>query len=165
MFPLNGIMFIPSLIVVPLVLAMAYLSRRRSEAYPRFWWTAVVIYFLLTMSFTIVVLMTPLWSQQDHSPSNPGGFERWSTMPELVVLLFVTTCVIVPAFPTLLGLAFLPPRSLQSKKQSVLIVLYVVIISAFIVQKHVRYMDDYYQTRQKLRLRGQTLPPPPPQQP
>jgi len=159
--PLYGPMFIPSLFVTPLVLLVAYVVRtKRMESYPRFWWTAVVVCFLLTLYFTIVALMIPLWSQQDHSPDNPGGFGKGSTFRELIPIVFFQFFLVLPSFPTLLGLAFLPPRNLLSKKQLALIVLYVVTVSALIAQKHVRYVADYQQARQKAFQRGQTLPPP-----
>jgi hypothetical protein len=147
--PLYGPMFIPSLFVTPFVLLVAYVLRTRTESYPRFWWTAVVVCFLLTMYFAIAVLAMPLWSEQDHSPDNPGGFGKGSTTRELVPVLFFKLFLVVPSFPTLLGLAFLPPRNLPSKRQSVLIVFYVVVVSALIAQKHVRYMADYRRERAK----------------
>jgi len=161
--PLYGPMFIPSLFVTPLVLLVAYVVRKkRTESYPRFWWTAVAVCFLLTLYFTIVALMIPLWSQQDHSPDNPGGFGKGATFRELIPIVFFQFFLVLPSFPTLFGLAFLPPRNLSSIRQPALIVLYVVTVSVLIAQKHVRYVADYHQAKQKAHVRGQTLPPPPP---
>lgn len=150
--PLYWRMFIPSLLVTPSVLVVAYLVRqKRTDRYPRFWWTAIVVCFLLTLYFTVVALMIPLWSQQDHRPDNPGGFGKGSTLRELIPFVLFQSFLVLPSFPTLLGLAFLPPRNLWSKTRSVLIVLYVVTVSSIIAQKHVRYMADYHRERAKPR--------------
>jgi hypothetical protein len=160
--PLYGPMFIPSLFVTPSVLLMAYFIRRmRVESYPRFWWAAVVVCFLLTIYFTVMVLVMPLWSQQEHSPDNPGGFGKGSSPLVFIPVLFFQFFLVLPSFPTLFGLALMPPRNLPSKRQSVIIILYVVVVSAIIFQKNAKYVADYHQARQKAFQRGQTLPPPP----
>ena len=167
MFPLYEAMFVPSLIVAPLVLLVAYVWHRKSETYVWFWWTAVVICFLLTIFYTILALNTPLYSQQDHSPDNPGGFGKGATLPVVLGYLFFAFCIVFPSFPTLLGLAFLTPRNLRFGERSaltVLIALYVVVVSVLIYNKHVRYMADYRQTRQQQLLRKEQqwrLQPPP----
>jgi hypothetical protein len=150
MFPLYEAMFVPSLFVTPLVLLVAYVWRSKSETYPRFWWTAVVICFLLTIFYTILVLSTPLYSQQDHSPDNTGGFGKGATLTAVLAYLFFAFCIVLPSFPTLLGLAFLTPRNLRIGGRSaltVLIALYVVVASVLIYNKHVIYMADYVQER------------------
>jgi hypothetical protein len=176
MFPLYEQMFVPSLIVTPLVLLVAYVWRGKSETYPRFWWSAVVICFLLTIFYNILVLSTPFYSQQDHSPDNPGGFSGGASLPAVLAVLFFAFCVVFPSFPTLFSLAFLPPRNLRTGGRSALtalIALYVVVASALIYNKHVRYMADYQQTRkmqllrkeQEWRLQAPPKRPPPPPQP
>lgn len=147
-------MFVPSLFVTPLVLWVAYFWRKKSEAYPRFWWTAVVICLLLTIFYNILVLVTPLYSQQDHSPDNPGGFSGGGSLPAVLAILFFAFCIVFPSFPTLFGLAFLPPRNLRIGARSAIIALlalYVVVSAVLIYDKHVRYMEDYHRERAKPR--------------
>ena len=150
--PLYGPMFIPSLLVTPSVLLVAYLVRKkRTESYPRFWWTAVVICFLLTAWFTAEVMAAPLYSER--GPSNPDAFPGGGMFALLIVFL-AGTCLVIPSFSVLIGLAFLPPRNLRIMRRSVLIVLivlYVVATSMLVYNKHVRYMADYHQERAKPR--------------
>src|SRR3972149_4805856 len=150
MLPLEPIFFIPSLIVTPLVVAVAFTWRRWSETYPRFWWTSVVICLLLTAWFTTEVIAAPLYSER--RPSNPDAFPG-GVFAVLTVFL-AGTCLVIPSFSVLIGLAFLPPRSLRITWRSVLfvlLVLYVVVTSMFIYSKHVEYMADYHQERAKTR--------------
>lgn len=151
MFPLYGPMFVSSLFVTPLVLAAAFVWRRR-ESYPRFWWTFVVACFVVTLCYTLYSLAMPLYSQQDHRPDNPGGPGKWSSPPAMFTILFLITFVLIPSFPVLFGLAFLPPRNLKSSWRIALTVftsLYVVLALALIYSKHLRYMADYRQERAK----------------
>jgi len=154
MLPLEAILFIPSLIVTPLVLAAAYFWRR-TESYRRGWQIAVVVSFLFVGLFTVQVLSTPMYSQRDGSPDNPGGFSVG--LFEVLAVYLVMTCLVIPAFPVLIGLAFLPPRNWQGKGRTFLILaclLYVGIASLLVIQKHVRYVADYRQTKQQERSQG-----------
>jgi hypothetical protein len=149
MFPLNGAMFIPSLFVTPSVLAVAFIWRRKSETYPRFWWTVVVICFLLTASLTAEIMAAPLYGER--RPSNPDAFPGGGLFAVLTMLL-AGTCLVIPSFSVLIGLAFLSPRNLRITWRSVLIVLivlYVVATSALIYNKQVRYIADYHRDRAK----------------
>jgi hypothetical protein len=147
MLPLEWFLFIPSLFVAPAVLTAAYLWRKKSESYRRFWPAALAICFVLTALFTFQVLTIPYYSERNHSPDNPGGF---STGPfEVIAVFLLQTCIVIPAFPMLLGLVSLPPRGRESKLRAVLVFLYLVAISVLIVQKHVTYMADYRRERSK----------------
>lgn len=151
MLPLEPIFFVPSLCVTPLVLAVAFIWRRKSETYPRFWWTAVVICMLLTAWFTAEVMAAPFYSER--GPSNPDAFPGGGMFALLIVFL-AGTCLVIPSFSVLIGLAFLSPRNLRITWKSavfVLLVLYVVVTSMLIYSKHVRYMADYRQERAKPR--------------
>jgi NADH:ubiquinone oxidoreductase subunit 5 (subunit L)/multisubunit Na+/H+ antiporter MnhA subunit len=172
LFLLDGVLFVPALFVTAAVLAVALFWRRMSESYRYFWWTVIVICFLLTFCYTVYALSIPFYSQQDHSPDNPGGPGKWSSLPAVVTILFVVTCLLIPSFPTLFGLAFLPPRNWRISWRialTALIALYVVVVSLLIYNKHVRYMEDYHQTRnmhllrkeQEWRLQAPPKRPPP----
>jgi hypothetical protein len=150
MLPLEGFLLIPSLIVAALILAVAYYWRRRSASYATFWKAEVALSFLITLAYTMYVLAMPFYSQQDHSPRNPGGFAGPGPIG-MIAILFVVICLILPAFPTLLGLAFLPPRTLKSRWQSVLIVLYLAVVCFLIAQKYSTFMADYQRERAKPR--------------
>lgn len=145
MLPLEIILLIPSLIVTPLVLAAAYFWRRR-KSYPRFWWTAVVICFVLTALFAVQVLSTPLYSEKDRSPDNPGGFS--AGLGEILAVYLVETCIVIPAFPVLIGLAFLSPVGTKCLLV-IVVLLYVGLLSWLIIQKNVRYIADYRRTKQQ----------------
>ncbi len=150
MLPLEPILFVPSLFVTPLVLAVAFIWRRKSETYPRFWWTAVVICLLLTAWFTTEVIAAPLYSER--RPSNPDAFS--GGMFAALTVFLPGTCLAMPSFSILIGLAFLSPRNLPITWKSVvfaLLMLYVVVTSMLIYNKHVRYLVDYHQERTKPR--------------
>jgi hypothetical protein len=150
MLPLEPIFIVPSLFVTPLVLTVAFIWRRSSETYPRFWWTSVVICLLLTAWFTTEVMAAPLYSER--RPSNPDAFPG-GVFAVLTVFL-AGTCLVIPSFSVLIGLACLSPRNLRITWRSVLFVLlmlYVVVTSMLVYNKHVRYMADYRQERAKPR--------------
>ncbi len=142
MLPLEGILFIPSLIVAPLALIGIYFWRRKAS-YARLWSVAIGICVLLTLLFTVQVLSKPLYSQRSHSPANPGGF---SASPSLILAVFLLeTCVVMPAFPVLVGLALMPPSG--KRRASIVCLLYVALMAGLIGQKHVRYVADYQQAK------------------
>lgn len=152
LFLLDEILYIPAFFVTTALLALAFSWRRISDTYRYFWWTVVIACFLVTSCYTLYSLAIPLYSQQDHTTDNPGGPGKWSSSPAVFTVLFLITFVLIPSFPTLFGLAFLPPRNLRSPRRiasTVLIALYVVVALAFIYNKHVQYMADYHQERAK----------------
>lgn len=154
LFLLDEVLYVPAVFVTAAVLAVAVFWRRTSESYRYFWWTVVVICLVLTFCCTVYALSIPFYSQQDHSPDNPGGPGKWASLPAVLLILFGITCVIIPSFPTLFGLAFLPPRNLRISRRialTALIVLYVIFVSLLIYDKHVRYMEDYHRERAKPR--------------
>jgi hypothetical protein len=91
--------------------------------------------------------MTPLYSQRDHSPANPGGFS--AGLFELLGVYLFEAGLVIPAFPVLFGLALLPPRTMQSRWQSVFVVIFLAVVSGLIVKKHLTYMADYQRERAK----------------
>lgn len=142
MLPLEGVLFIPSLIVAPVVLIGVYFWRRKAN-YARWWPVAVGICVMLTIVFTVQVLSKPLYSQRSHSPQNPGDF---SASPSLILAVFlVETGVVVPAFPVLIGLALMPPSG--KKRVPIICLLYVALLAGLVGQKHVRYVTDYQQAK------------------
>lgn len=150
MLPLLYLKFfaIPALLVTATVLVVAYVWCRKSQTYIQFWWAEVALNFLITLLYTAYVLAIPFYSEQVHRTRNPGGFGGPSSIG-IVAILFVVGCLLLPAFPTLFGLAFLPPRTSKFKWQSAIIVLYVVVVTVLISQKYTRYMADYRQHRVK----------------
>jgi hypothetical protein len=116
LFLLDEILYVPAWFVAAAVLAVAYFWRKVSESYRHFWWSVVAICFVLTLCYTVYALSIPFYSQQDHRPDNPGGPGKWSTLPAVVTIMFFVTCLLIPSFPTLFGLAFLPPRNLSNRR-------------------------------------------------
>ena len=152
LFLLDEILFLPAILVTAALIAIAFFWRRMSDTYRYFWWTVVIAGLLVTLCYTLYSLSIPMYSQQDHSPDNPGGPGKWSSPPAVFTVLFLITFVLIPSFPTLFALACLPPRNLRSPWRiltPVLIALYVVIALTFIYSKHIRYMADYHQERAK----------------
>jgi hypothetical protein len=136
-------------------LAIAYFCRLKWPSYHRAWWIAVVACFVLAGLFAIQVLNRPLHSQRDRSPANPGGFSTGITSV-FGVFLF-ETCLIIPAFPILIGLAFLPPHGWRTPAWVILIilcVLYVTILAWLIAQKHTKFVADFQRMRQLERSQG-----------
>ena len=150
MLPLEPIFFVPSLFITPVVLVFAYFWRRKSDNYSRVWWSAVAICVLLTALFTWQVISAPLYSERDHSPDNPGGFSVG--LFAVLIVFLAGTCVVIPAFPVLIGLALLPPSDLRRIARPLLIatcLIYVGVSTLLIVQKNMRYVSDYRQTKQQ----------------
>lgn len=154
LFLLDGILYVPALFVTATMLAAALFLRRVSESYSYFWWTVIAICFVLTLCYTVYALSMPFYSQQGHRPDNPGGPGKWSSLPAVVTIMFFVTFLLIPSFPTLFVLAFLPPRNLSNRRRTastVWIALYVVTMFLLIYNKHVRYMEDYHRERTKPR--------------
>jgi Na+/melibiose symporter-like transporter len=154
LYVLDEILYVPALFVTAAVLAVALFWRSKSETYRSFWWTAVIFCLLVTFCYTVYALSVPFYSQQNHSPDNPGGPGKFSTLPSVLTILFLVTCVLIPSFSTLFGLAFLPPHDLRSSRRiaaTALIALYVVLALLLVYNKHVRYMADYNRERAKPR--------------
>jgi hypothetical protein len=155
MLPLEGIFFIPSLLVTPLALAVAYFWRQKWQSYSSVWWIAVVVCFLLVGVFAVQVLGTPLYTQRDQSPDNPGGFSTGITSVIGVYLLEI--CLVIPAFPVLIGLMFLPPHDLRTPARVLLIVLcllYVGIVGWLILGRNAAFAADYQRAKQRERWQG-----------
>ncbi len=147
MLPLDGVFFIPSLFITPFVVAAALFFRKR-ETYPTVWRYAVISCLFLTVLCTAVTLGVPLYSERDKGPDNPGGFSvgLWGVAGEFIFW----TCVVIPAFPVLVALAFLPPPGRSQLPLAVLSILIVSVLIALIVRKNAAYMADYRS--------GQSLP-------
>ena len=147
MLPLEAVFFIPSLFVTPAAVA-ALLWLRRGLHYTRAWRSAVVVCVLLTVIYTALTLLTPLYSERDHSPDNPGGFSVsvWGVIGALVFW----TCLVIPAFPVLIVLACLPPPG-RSRLWLVPFLLLVVVLVGLIASKNTRYVADYQLEKSKSR--------------
>jgi len=152
MLPLEGILFVPSLVVTPFVLAALFFWRRRSPHYPRILQSAGIICFLLCGLFLVQVLNTPLYSKRDHRPDNPGGFTTGIT--SVIGVFLLESCVVIPAFPVLLGLTCLSPRGWRARTRILLIVfcvLYVGILAWLIAWKNATFVADYQRAKQQER--------------
>lgn len=150
MLPLEGIFFVPSLIVAPVVLLAFAIVRTRRDDYHRWWYVATSVCVVLCMLFALWVWQTPLYSQQNHSPQNPGGF---SSSPISVIGVFLlVSCLVIPAFPVLLGLAWLSPRQWTKRvRMSVLgfLCVYLIVLIAGILGKHNAFVSDYRSFQQR----------------
>lgn len=154
MLPLEGILFIPSLFVVP-VAVVAIFFLRRSQNYARLWLVAGIVCFVLCGWFLVQVLNTPLYSERDRSPDNPGGFSTGVTT--VIALFLLMTCAVIPAFPVLIALACMPHSSWHARTRLLLVVLgllYVGILAWLIARKNATFVADYRQTKQQERQQG-----------
>lgn len=144
MLPLEGILFIPSLFVTPLAVA-AILFFRKRETYARVWRYAFISCLLLTVLYTAVTLSAPLYSERDKGPDNPGGFSAglWGVAGEFIFW----TCVVIPAFPVLIALAFFPPPGRSRLPLAVFSIFIVSVFIALIVRKNAAYMADYHREK------------------
>lgn len=153
MFPLSAPFFMPSLFVTPVVLVAFFVLRRRSGAYRNIWRWAIFASLVLCGVFLMQVLSTPLYSQRDKSPDNPGGFSV--SLYAVIALMIFETCIVIPAFPVLIGLAFLPPSGWDTRKRSLLVVAaiaYVGVLAWMITAKNTALAADYRQSKQQERL-------------
>jgi hypothetical protein len=148
MLPLEGVFFVPSLFVTPIAVA-ALLFFRKRQSYPTIWRYAVIACLILAALYTVLTVSAPLYSERDRSPDNPGGFSvsLWAVLGELIFW----TCVVIPAFPMLIALAFLPPHGRPRRLLVVFAVLLVGVFTALIVRKNSAYMADYRMEKSKPR--------------
>jgi hypothetical protein len=148
MLPLEGIFFIPSLVVVPAALAALFFLRKR-EAYPWLWRRAVIVCLILCGLFALQVLNAPLYSQRDHSPDNPGGPS--SGIFAVIGVFLIGTCIVIPAFPMLIALAAVPPRGWRRLPLVLVALLFVGVLGWLMVRKNGAYFADYQQAQQQGR--------------
>lgn len=151
MLPFEGIFLIPSLVVAPVALLTLLTVRHRAN-YPTLWRIVVLVCVVLGSWFLFQVLTTPLYSQRDHAPRNPGG-PSGSVFGAAGVFL-VMTCVVIPSYPVLVLLACLPPHGARARTRWLLLVASVVFVavSAVLIQRKTSaYMADYQRTRQQVR--------------
>lgn len=148
MLPLESTFLVPSLVITPVAVAVLLTLRRRAM-YATLWRGGIATCFLLTAFYAVLVLNTPLYSQRDHVPSNPGGFSvgMWA----ILAVLFLWTCVVIPAFPLLVALACLPPRDRSRTPLVVICCIYVVVLGSLMWRKNVSFVDDFEQTKIKER--------------
>ncbi len=147
MFPLSGAFFIPSLFVTPVVL-LAFLFLRRGSNYPSVWRWAILVCLVLCGVFLMQVLSTPLYSQRDKSPDNPGG-PSVSVFAAIALLIF-ETCIVIPAFPVLIGLAWLAPRGWDVRTRSLAVavcMIYVGVFAWMIILKNAALAADYQRSK------------------
>lgn len=153
MFPLSGQLFIPSLFVTPVVLLGCFLLRRRSGAYPTIWrWTMVACVILCGLFLTVALAM-PLYSEREKGPEVPGGFSV--SLYAVIGELIFWSCVVIPAFPILVGLTCLPPPGWGVRKRSLIIggcLLFVGALAWVIVVRNAVFAADYQQTKRQERL-------------
>ena len=150
MLPLEKIFLIPSLLIVPVVLLLFALLRRRFENYLFLWFASMLACFLLCGLFLVQVGRTPLYSQRSHSPRNPGGAS--ASVSTGIAVLLVETCVVIPAFPLLVGLSLLPPRGWKLSWRIVMVitcVAYILTLVLLLLQRSTAYNRDYEETRQQ----------------
>jgi ABC-type transport system involved in multi-copper enzyme maturation permease subunit len=117
----------------------------------RFWWTAIVLCFVLTAWFTIEVITAPLYSER--GPSNPDAFPGGGLFT-LFFVFVLGTCLAIPSFSVLVGLVLLTPRNTMTRGRALLVLLvmlYVAACSIVIYNKHVKYLADYHQEKAKPR--------------
>jgi hypothetical protein len=140
MLPLEGILFIPSLLVTPLAVAALLFFRKRAT-YPTVWRNAVITCLILTALYAALTLSAPLYSERDKGPDNPGGFSAglWAVAGAFLFW----TCVVIPSFPMLIALAFLPPTGRTRLPLVVFSILVVSVLIALIVRKNSAYVADY----------------------
>jgi hypothetical protein len=89
--------------------------------------------------------------QSARSQSEESGRTRGPSLLGGLAILFVYFCVLIPAFPMLFGLAFLPPKTWRFKWLSGFAAVYVAVALTLIFLKRATYMADYYQERSKPR--------------
>jgi glucan phosphoethanolaminetransferase (alkaline phosphatase superfamily) len=147
MLPLEGILFVPSLIVTPIAVAVLIFLRRR-EGYPWLWRRAVVVCIVLSLLFAMQILNAPLYSERDHSPANPGGPS--SGVVAVIGVYLLWTCAIIPTYPILVALACLAPGGWGPHSRLLLVALSLIYVGVFawlFAQKNERFIADFQQAR------------------
>lgn len=105
---------------------------------------------VLSGLFAAQVVKTPLYSERDKSPDNPGGFS--TSIMSAIGVFIVETCLLIPAFPVLIVLASLPPDGLPARARPLLLAacfLYVGVLGTLIFRKNTDYQEDYKQSRRQ----------------
>jgi hypothetical protein len=95
---------------------------------------------------------TPMYSQRDQSPDNPGGPS--ASAFAVLALLVIDTCIVIPAFPLLIALPWIAPDYWQARSRLVLgivCLLFVGILAMLIVQKNAAFVADYQRSKQQER--------------
>jgi hypothetical protein len=150
MLPLENIFLIPSSIVAPLVLMVFFVLRRRMKNYPLLWAGAMLLSVLFSSLFLLQVLSTRLYSERIASPSNPGGTS--ASISTGVAVFLVETCILIPAYPILIGLSLLAPSHWKIGIRIVLLaacILFIASLCSKLIEKNSAFNTNYQQTRKQ----------------
>ncbi len=152
MLPLEEIFLIPSLFVAPFVLVIFAWLRKRKKFYPQIWLAAIIACVILCGVFFLQVRSTPLFSERVSVSRTP--YSGSSNMTGILGIFLVGTCVVIPAFPVLIGLACMPPRQWKTVSRVATIAVaagYVVILGTSIRNKNSEFNENYLEYRNRPR--------------